>query len=122
MPQAVDVVGQAEQQGLADLRGQAAPGCARRELSFDSGEDAFDLGALPIRFFRKSAEHLIPDSAVRDTPTSRGDNALGSQALPNMFVVGFGIKLRIRSTMPIGAPRAATSSNPGKERTSHPRA
>src|SRR5437660_433542 len=96
MPQAVNVVGQTEQQGLADLGSQAAPGGARGELAFDGREHAFDLGALPIRFFRKSAEHLIADSTVRDTPAPSGNDALGSQALPNIFVVGFGVELRIR--------------------------
>src|SRR5882724_8579226 len=75
MPQAIEVVGKAEQQGLADLGGQAASGCARGEFAFDGGEDAFDLGALPIRFLRKGAEHLIANSAVRDTPAPGGDNA-----------------------------------------------
>src|SRR2546422_2405854 len=78
MPQAVHVVGKAEQQGLADLGGQAASGCARGEFAFDGGEDAFDLVALPIRFFRKSAEHLIANSAVGDTPAPGGDNTLRS--------------------------------------------
>ena len=96
VPQTVEIVGQPEKQGLADLRGQTAAGRARGELAFDSREHAFDLGALPVRFFRKSAEHLIPDGTVRDTPAPCGDNAFRSQALPNMFVVGFGIKLRIR--------------------------
>jgi hypothetical protein len=96
MPQAVEVVGQAEEQGLADLGVQAASRCARGELAFDSGEDAFDLGALPIRFFRKGSEHLIPNDAIGDTPAPRGNDALGSQALPNVQVVGFGVKLRIR--------------------------
>src|SRR5467141_1089313 len=100
MPQAVDVVGQAEQQGLADLGGQAASGCARGELAFDGGEHDFDLVALPIRFFRKSSEHLIANGTVRNTPASRGDNALRSQALPNVLVVGFGVKLRIRQHHP----------------------
>src|SRR5882762_4404998 len=103
MPQAVDVVGQAEQQGLADLGGQAASGCARGELAFDGGEHAFDLVALPIRFFRKSSEHLIANGTVRNTPASRGDNALRSQALPNVLVVGFGVKLRIRQHHPEGS-------------------
>src|SRR5216684_2795438 len=96
VPQTVEIVGQAEKQGLADLRGQAAPGRARGELAFDGREDGFDLSALPVWFFGKGAEHLIPDSTVRDAPPPCGDNALRSQALPNMFVVGFGIKLRIR--------------------------
>ncbi len=78
MPQTVEIVGQAKQQGLADLSSQAAPGCARGELAFDGGEDAFDLGTLPIRFLRKGAEHLIANSAVRDAPAPRGDDALRS--------------------------------------------
>ena len=96
MPQAVNVVSKTEQQGLADLGGQAASGCARGEFAFDRREDAFNLGTLPIRFFRKGAKHLIPNGAVGDPPAPRGNDALGSQALPNVLVVGFGIKLRIR--------------------------
>src|SRR5713101_3147524 len=42
MHQAVNVVGQAEEQGLADLRGQAAPRGARGELAFDGGESTID--------------------------------------------------------------------------------
>src|SRR5216684_3655893 len=34
MPQAVDVVGKTEQEGLADLGSQAASGCARGEFAF----------------------------------------------------------------------------------------
>src|SRR6266478_1814628 len=114
MPQAVNVVGQAEQQGLTDLGGQAAPGCARGELAFDGGEHAFDLVALPIRFFRKGAEHLIPNGTVRNPPASRRNNALRSQALPNVFVVGFRVKLRIREHHTDG--RAARRPLPGSLR------
>jgi hypothetical protein len=96
VPQTVEIVGQPEKQGLADLRGQAAPRRARGELAFDGREDGFDLRALPLWFFGKSAEHLIANRAVRDTPAPGGDNALRSQALPNMFVVGLGVQLRIR--------------------------
>ncbi len=78
MPQTVEIVGKAEQQGLADLRGQAAAGRTGGELAFDGREDAFDLGTLPIRFLRKGAEHLIANSAVRNTPSPGGDNALRS--------------------------------------------
>src|SRR5882672_4475252 len=121
MPQAVHVVGKAEQQGMADLGGQAASRCARGEFAFDGGEDAFDLGALPIRFFRKGSEHLIPNGAIRDTPAPRGNDALRSQALPNVLVVGFGVKLRIRQHHPEGRaacrhieqPRQSTRVAPG---------
>jgi hypothetical protein len=67
LPQTVEIVGQPEKQGLADLRGQAAPGRARGELAFDGREDGFDLRALPVWFFGKSAEHLIANRAVRDS-------------------------------------------------------
>jgi len=72
VPQTVEIVGQPEKQGLADLRGQAAPGHARGELAFDGREDGFDLSALPEWFFGKGAEHLIPDSTVRDAPPPCG--------------------------------------------------
>src|SRR5713226_7709718 len=96
VPQAVKVVGQAEQERLADLHGQASSRSPRGELTFDRREDGFDLGALAVRFLRKGAEHLIPDGALGDAPALGGDDALGSQALPNVLVVGFRVKLRIR--------------------------
>src|SRR5712664_3986953 len=110
MPQAVNVVGKAEQERLANLRGQAASGSARGEFAFDRRENAFDLGALAVRFFRKGAEHLIPNGAIRDTPAPRGNCSwLASES-----------NSASASTTPRGAPRAATSSNPGRERASHP--
>jgi hypothetical protein len=54
VPQTVEIVGQPEKQGLADLRGHAAPRGARGELAFDGREDGFDLSALPVRFFGKA--------------------------------------------------------------------
>jgi len=90
MPQTVNVVGKAEQQGLANLGCQAAPGRARGELALDGREDAFDLSALPVRPFRKGAEHLTANSAIGNTSSPSGDNALRSQSLPNVLVVGFG--------------------------------
>src|SRR5712664_63944 len=121
MPQAVNVVGKAEQERLANLRGQAASGSARGEFAFDRRENAFDLGALAVRFFRKGAEHLIPNGAIRDTPAPRGNDALGSQALPNVLVVGFRVKLCIRqhhtegsaSCCHIEQPRQRTCVAPG---------
>src|SRR5216684_3488714 len=121
MPQAVNVVGKAEQERLANLRGQAASGSARGEFAFDRRENAFDLGALAVRFFRKGAEHLIPNGAIGDTPPPRGNDALGSQALPNVLVVGFRVKLRIRqhhtegsaSCCYIEQPRQRTCVAPG---------
>src|ERR1700676_1311283 len=78
MPQAVNVVGKAEQERLANLGGQAASGCARGELAFDRRENAFDLGALPVRFFRKGSEHLIR-MAPLGTPRRRAGRLLLAQ-------------------------------------------
>src|ERR1700731_445653 len=102
MPQAVEVVGKAEQEGLANLGGQAASGSARGELAFDRRENAFDLGALAVRFFRKGAEHLIPNGAVRDTSAPRGNDAHRSQALRNVLMVAFGVKLPARQHHTVG--------------------
>ena len=96
MPEAVEVVGKTEQQGLADLDGQAAPGSARGELALNGREDGFDLSALAVGFFRKGAEHLIPNGALGNTPALGRNDAPSSQALPNVFVVGFRVELRIR--------------------------
>jgi hypothetical protein len=54
MPEAVEVADKTEQQGLADLDGQAAPGGSRGELAFNDRENGFDLGALPVGFFGKA--------------------------------------------------------------------
>ena len=96
MPEAVEVVGQTEEQSLAVLDAQAAPGSAGGELALHRRENGFDLGALPVGFFREGAEHLIPNSALGNAPAFGGNDAPSSQALPNVFVVGFRVELRIR--------------------------
>src|SRR3990170_2243799 len=65
LPQAIEVVDEAEQQGLANLRCQAAPRSARRKLVFDHRENSFHLGALPIVVPRKSPAFLISERLVR---------------------------------------------------------
>ena len=65
LPQAIEVVDEAEQQGLANLRCQAAPRSARRKLAFDHRENSFDLSALPIAVPRKSPAFLISERLVR---------------------------------------------------------
>ena len=96
MPQAVEVVGEPEEQGLADLHWQAAAGGAGRKFSFDHREDGFDLGSLSVLFLRKSPVHLITNSPSRDAAARFGGNdATGSPALPDIFVIRFGIELGI---------------------------
>src|SRR6266571_7309201 len=59
MPQAIEIIGKAEEEGLANLGRQASPRGARGELALDHRKDGFHLGALPVRFFRNGAVHLI---------------------------------------------------------------
>jgi len=96
MPQAIEIIGEAEEEGLANLGGQATPRGTRGEFTFDDRKDSFDLGALPVRFFREGAVHLIANGAIGDPPALGGDDASSPQALPNVLVIGFGVKLRIR--------------------------
>jgi hypothetical protein len=103
MPWAVEIVGKAEQERLANLRGQISSGCSRGELAFDRRENALDLGALAVRFFRKGSEHRIPNGAVGDTVAPRGKDTLRSQALPKVLVMGLGVELRIRQHQPEGS-------------------
>src|SRR3972149_6682241 len=65
LPQAIEVVDEAEQQGLANLRCPAAPRSARRKLAFDHRENSFDLSALPIAVPRKNPAFLISERLVR---------------------------------------------------------
>ena len=96
VPQAVEVVNEPEEQGLADLHGQAAAGGAGRKFSFDHREDGFDLGSLSVLLLRKSPVHLITNSSSRDAAARFGGNdATGSPALPDIFVIRFGIELGI---------------------------
>src|SRR5260370_41097628 len=96
VPQAVEVISQAEQQGLADLRSQAAARSAGGEFALDHRKGGFDLRALSIALLRKLPVHLSTQNSFGNPPARlRRDNALRSPALPNMLVVGFGIKLGI---------------------------
>jgi hypothetical protein len=96
VPQAIEVVGEAEQECLANLHGQAVARGTRREFAFYHGERGFDLDALAVGFRRKAAEHQIANFAIGDTATLGRDNALRSQTLPNVLVIGFAIEFRIR--------------------------
>src|SRR3990172_11311624 len=95
-PQAIEVVGDAEQQGLANLRCQAAPRSARRKLAFDHRENSFHLGAWPIVFLWKGPVHLVPKGSLGNAPARVGwDDTPRAQALSNVLVVGFGIEFGI---------------------------
>ena len=68
MSQAIEIVGKAEEEGLANLDRQATPRGARRKLALDRRKDGFHLAALPVWFFRESTVHLIPNGAIGDAP------------------------------------------------------
>src|SRR5882762_1546783 len=88
VPQAIEVVSETEQQGLANLRCQGAPRSARREFAFDHRENSFDLRALPIVFPWKSSVHLVADGSLGNAPARvRRDNAVRSPSSPNVLVV-----------------------------------
>jgi hypothetical protein len=115
VPQAIEVVSEAEQQGLANLRGQAAPRSARRKFAFDHRENGFDLRALPILFPWKSPVHLVAEGSFRDAPARvRRDDALRSQALPNVLVVGFRVELGIRQHQADGRASSRRIHQPGQ--------
>ncbi len=95
MPQAVEVERKTEQECLANLNRQAASGGPRGEFAFYRGESGFDFDALAVGLRWKAAEHQIANFAVGDTATLGRDDALRSQTLPNVLMIGFGIELRI---------------------------
>lgn len=55
MPQAVEIVSQSPEQGLASLGKQAAASGAARQFALGDGEDGFNQGAAAVFLARKSA-------------------------------------------------------------------
>ena len=101
MPQAIEVVGEAEEQCLTDLRLQTAARRTGGEFAFHHREDRFHLRSLSIGLVRKSAIHLTAKDSSRNTPARLcRNNALRAAALPNVLMVGFGIELGIRQHQP----------------------
>src|SRR5260370_40837898 len=122
VPQAIEVVSEAEEEGLANLRLQAAPRSARRKFAFNHRENGFDLGALPIVFPWKSPMHLVADGSLRNAPARvRRDDALRSPALPNVLVVGFRIELGIRQHQAEGRASSRRIHQPGQSPRVTPR-
>ena len=103
MPQAVEVIGEPEEQGLADLHGPAAAGGAGRQFSFHPREDGCDLGSLCVLFLRKSPVPLITNSPSGEAAARfGGKDATGSPVLPDIFMISLGIELGISQHL---APR-----------------
>lgn len=58
----VDIVGDAQKEGLEDLGAERATGRFEREFPLDDGEDALDQCSLAVLFNRKLPAHLEPGS------------------------------------------------------------
>ncbi len=88
MLQAVKIVREAEQQGLATLREQASAGSAAGEFAFGNGEDSFNQGTTAIFLTRKMVSHLGADAvnAPGFLPTFGGDDAQGVKLLADKGV------------------------------------
>ena len=95
MPQAIEVVGQSEQGGLALLHRQATSRGAGGEFAFDDGEDRFHLGSLPVGLLRKSPAHLSANAHATAATTRGWNDAARSQPFANVSMVLFGVKFGV---------------------------
>jgi len=97
MLQAVKVEGQPERQGLADLREQATPGSAGRELPFGGGEDAFHQRPSPLERLGEVRAHLGADSVQvpNSFPASGRNHTLHPHLLADVAMVAFAVELGV---------------------------
>lgn len=89
MFEAVEIEGQAEQQGLANLGHEAATRCFRGELAFDDREHRFYFGAWPIQFVRKLTVHLVANLSVGNAASASGNDTAGPQRGADVPVIAF---------------------------------
>src|SRR5258707_12417007 len=80
------------------------PGAREESLRLIAEKMVSILARWRYGFFRKGAEHLIPNGALGNTSALGGDDAFGSQALSDVLVVGFRVELCIRQHQPNGRP------------------
>src|SRR6266851_8251525 len=107
MPQAIEVKGQAQQQCLPHLQGQAATGGFRRELAFDHRDDRFYLRARAIHLSGESTVHPGAPGSFWDAASRVDrDDAAGSQRGADVAVIGLGVELRIGQHHPDGQATA----------------
>jgi hypothetical protein len=110
MPQAVEIEGQTEQQGLANLGREAATRCFRGELAFDDREHRFYFGAWPIQFVRKLTVHLVANFFVGDAAPASGNDTACSHRGADVPVIVFRVELRVGQHQADGVVRLAVSS------------
>jgi len=95
--QAIKIVRQTQQQGLAALRKQTATRSAARQFAFGNGENSFNQRATAVFLTRKMVSHL-GTNAVKGPglfPALGGDDAQSMQLLADESVVTLGVELGI---------------------------
>src|ERR1700758_434841 len=97
MPQAVKIVSQTQEQGLATLRQQAAARSTARQFAFGYRKDSLDQGTAAIFLTRKIGTHLRTNAmnGPRLFSTLGGDDAEGMKLLTNKGVIALGVELGI---------------------------
>jgi hypothetical protein len=95
--QAVKIVSQTQQQGLATLRKQAAAGSAARQFAFGHGEDGFNQRPTTVFSAVEIVSHLSSDAmnGPRLFSAFSGDDAESLKLLADEGVVALGIELGI---------------------------
>jgi hypothetical protein len=94
--EAVEIEGQAEQQGLAGLGIDSSAGGTARELAFHCREDALDQGALRLLFGGEVFSNLKAHSGCPAAGAALGgDDAVGPQLLATKNMVAFEIKFGV---------------------------
>jgi hypothetical protein len=94
---AVDVVGQTEEQRL-EVRGDGqTPGSARGALAFGGGEDALDERALAVGDSREVRPQLRPNAVeLPDGLAPLGGNAaVGAHVGAHMALIGLAVKFGV---------------------------
>lgn len=102
--EAIEVVGQSQQQGLEALCRQRAPRSPRRELAFDSGKDRLHQRPLPVVSLGKGVTHPISNAANAPGrfPSFGGDDARGAHDLTDVLMVSLAVKRCIGQDPPDG--------------------
>jgi hypothetical protein len=109
--QAIKIVREPDQQGLATLGEQASSGSAAREFTFGHGEDGFDQGATAVFLARKMVAHLGADAvdAPGFLPAFGGDDAQSMKLLADKGVIALGIELGVGQHAAHGSVRMGLS-------------
>src|SRR5512146_1074271 len=123
MPQAVKIVRQTEEQGLAALRKQASARRTAREFTFGDGEDGFDQRAATVFLAGEIGAHLCSNTMNPPSlfPALGGDDAQGMKLLTNKGVIALGIELGVSQHAADGSEGVGLGDQSGQIGTIVPR-